>query len=79
MLDGGNDMADAVFQIRLRKASGLSLVIAGLLVAVFGFLSMGFYSPSLSEEEHTAIAMEGAIIGLVGVLMALFGWMLLKR
>jgi len=54
-------------------------VIAGILVALFGFLSMGYFSPSFSEEEHMETVAASAIIGLVGVMQVLLGWMLLRR
>ena len=54
------------------------LVVFGVAVAVFGFLGMGFYSPSLSEEELQRGALIGTLILLIGVLMVITGGLVLR-
>ena len=57
---------------------GWLLVVFGIAVAVLGFLGMGFYSPSLSEEELVRGALVGGLILLIGVLMIIAGWLVLR-
>jgi threonine/homoserine/homoserine lactone efflux protein len=63
---------------RIRTVAGWTLVVFGIAVAIFGFLSMGVYSPSLTQEEMNEIALVGGLILLGGCLMIFFGWRMLR-
>jgi hypothetical protein len=63
---------------RTRTVGGWSLVVFGIAVAVFGFLSMGVYSPSFTEEDQLRIIVVGSTICAVGILMVVLGWRMLR-
>ena len=46
-------------------------MVFGIAVAISG--SIGFYSPSLSEEELQRGALIGVLISLIGVVMIIMG------
>lgn len=62
----------------VRRTGGWLLVVFGIAVAVLGFLGMSFYSPSLSEEELLRGALVGGLVLLIGVLMIIVGWLVLR-
>jgi hypothetical protein len=55
------------------------LVIVGLAVAIFGLISMGVYSPSLTSDDYLEICLLGGLIMMIGFVMVVSGWLTLRE
>jgi len=62
-----------------RRLIGWVLVPLGALAIVLSWMNCGYYSPSFAPADYYWMGLWNGVILLLGSLMVIFGWILLRK